>query len=91
MNTIENNLWSESIKQADLIIERGDDTFVCYRQAEADDGSAPAEQQKIWKIILFRIVTSASDKRTQVMYPNGRKSYEFAPAEIDSYTFKYGI
>lgn len=87
MNTIENNLWSESIKKADLVIERNADTFVCYRARVACGKNAEAEP--IWKIAMFHTITTDTEKRTLLLYPYGRETYEFAPDKINNYTFDY--
>ncbi len=72
---------------ADLIIERGDDTFVCFRKRETYKGDAVDTEN--WRIVLYRTFIHGNAKYTQMLFPYGRTTFEFAPNKIDTYTFEF--
>ncbi len=82
-----NDLYTEQYKQADLVIETGDDTYLCYRQRTPY--AAKPEEDACWKIALVRTINDGTTKITRILYPYGNDGYEFAPAKIDKYTFNY--
>ena len=83
---------------ADLMIQKGNDTYVCVfdpsRINRSSDAPAP-EQQNAWQITCYRqsvIIDGQNEiNRTQALYPNGSNAYQFAPANIDNYNFTYRL
>lgn len=90
MNMILKNEYLEAISEADLVIERGLDTFLCYR-ARGVPFDGEAEDADIWKIKFFHSIETQYGKNTMLLYPDGRADYCFAPNKIDQYTFSYGM
>lgn len=90
---------------ADLVIETGNDTYVCvFNPAKVDrsTGSMPIEQQPIWQITLYRTVEVEPDNsesedetetivRQQTLYPDGSNAYAYSPADINNYSFMYRL
>lgn len=83
---------------ADLIIEKGNDTYVCVfdpTKVDRSAGALPIEQQPIWQITCYRQTTIVDGEdeinRTQALYPKGSNAYAFAPSDIDNLGFSYRL
>lgn len=83
---------------ADLIIEKGNDTYVCvYDPTKIDRsaGASPIEEQAIWQITCYRqsVIIDGQDEinRTQALYPRGSNAYAFAPSNISNLNFTYRL
>ena len=83
---------------SDLVIEIGNDTYVCNYDPTKINRAAGApelEQQNIWQIICYRQTTVQDGEteinRTQALYPEGMTTYAFAPVNIANYNFTYRV
>ena len=83
---------------ADLIIEKGNNTYVCVfdpTQVDRSTGALPLEEQPIWQITCYKISTIIDGQneinRTQALYPNGSNAYRFAPSNISNLNFTYRL
>lgn len=85
------NTFSEHIRPADLIIERGNDTYLCYRQRTPYGSMTTAQLEPNWRIVCYRKTTAADSNTTMLLCPDGRDTYDYCPAEIDTYEFKFLI
>lgn len=83
------NEFLEAVRDADLVIEDGNDTLVCYRSRKPFEGEP--EDADIWKIKLYRVVETKTGKVTMLLYPYGSADYRFAPNKVGEYTFTYVI
>lgn len=84
-----NNFYYTPDNQPDLVIEDGDDTYLCRRR-RVPLGKSP-ESEPVWQITRLRTIATASGQVTQTMFPYGRDTYEFAPDGIGEYPFTYGV
>lgn len=74
---------------ADLIIERGNDTFLCYRRRTPYVAESDARADHNWKIALYRTTEESGTKTTQLLFPHGRDTYDYSPNDIESLPFRF--
>lgn len=91
------NIFTNEILQlsavADLVIEVGNDVYLCYLNAALRSGNTPLVQQNIWRICKMRAETttenSVSVTRTYKEYPNGDMNFAFSPNDYLTYTYSF--
>lgn len=92
------NIKSMAELAADIILEKGNDTYVCSFDPTKFDRSANApaiEAQAIWQIICYRnsvlLDSEVEINRTQALYPNGSQQYRFKITEVFNYDYTYRL
>ena len=83
---------------ADLVIEKGDNTYVCNfdpTKVNRTSGAPAIESQEVWQIICYSTtqIIDGQDviNKTQALYPDGSCDYKFAPNNIDNLNFRYRL
>lgn len=79
---------------ADLIIEKGNRTFVmtlCPADADYAENSKPLREQPIWQIQRIETVVDETKgtTETRITYPNGLNGYNFVAEQFEDYTYSY--
>lgn len=73
---------------ADLVLTRGDKTYVCRFDRGKRDLALPADEQEIWQI---KLIDSSVAGQVRTLYPDGSKLPKFSLAQIENYNYKYSI
>lgn len=83
---------------ADLIIEKGNNTYVCMfnpRKVDRSANALPLEEQHVWQITCYRnsaiVDGQTAINKTQTLYPYGINDYKYAITDIDSIDFTYRL
>lgn len=92
------NIKSMAELAADVILEKGNDTYVCSFDPTKVDRSANApaiEAQPVWQITCYRnsVMLDSEEEitRTQALYPNGSQQYHFKVTEVFDYNYTYRL
>lgn len=92
------NIKSMAELAADIILEKGNDTYVCSFDPTKVDRSLNApelEAQPIWQVTCYRntILIDGEEEitRTQALYPNGSQQYKFKVSELLDYEYTYRL
>lgn len=79
----------QEASKADLIIENGAKTYLCYLQPSKLSEATSATAQNAWRIECYDVTTDSGTTTTKLTYPNGSKDFCFAPDEIENYIFNF--
>lgn len=76
--------------EADLILEVGSDIYLCWCSRKNGTPDTAAECWKIKKVEqTTATVGDLTGTQTKILYPYGKKNFEFAPDNISSYIFSF--
>lgn len=77
---------------ADYIIERENDTFLCYRKRESYTRSEFPLDKSNWKIARYsKHKKNVQETNTSLLYPYGDDGYNYSPLQIDNYEWRFAL
>lgn len=76
--------------EADLIIELGTDIYLCWCSRK---NGTPDTSEECWKIKKVEqtatTINGVTGTQTKILYPYGKKTFDFAPDNLSSYSFSF--